>query len=52
MLDRGEQRRDRAVHSLGRRVRRAQVRVLLLDRAQLAHLGVVVDVEMVGESST
>jgi hypothetical protein len=44
MLDRGEQRRDRAVHSLGRRVRRAQVRVLLLDRAQLAHLGVVVDV--------
>ncbi len=33
-----------AVHGLGRRVGRAQLRVLLLERAQLAHLGVVVDV--------
>ena len=44
VLDRGEQGGDRPVHGLGRRVRRAQVRVLLLERAQLAHLGVVVDV--------
>ena len=44
VLDRREQRGYRPVHGLGRRVRRAQVRVLLLERAQLAHLGVVVDV--------
>ena len=44
VLDRGEQRGYRPVHGLGRRVGRAQVRVLLLERAQLAHRGVVLDV--------
>src|SRR5438874_1718259 len=44
VLDRGEQRGYRPVHGLGRRVGRAQLRVLILERAQLAHLGVVVDV--------
>ena len=32
------------MHGLGRRVGRAQVRVLFLERAQLTHLGVVIDV--------
>ena len=44
VLDRSEQGEHRPVHGLGRRVGRAQIRVLLLERAQLAHLGVVVDV--------
>jgi hypothetical protein len=50
VLDRGEQRRDRPVYGLGRRVRRAQLGVLLLKCAQLAHLGVVSMSEIVGES--
>jgi hypothetical protein len=44
VLHRGEQGGDGPVHGLGRRVRRAQVRVPVFERAQLAHLGVVVDV--------